>query len=144
MLVFTVDFNGEQKWASLLVKVPNERRTATRAGQERSEEVPWAFVVVAGEITQEKLELTNAMLCDWQVDLTMKKKPKAGGTKTCPYYSPSSQNKMLRTFYAHMKREYDWRYIKNNFKGWKGCVDGVLAEIYDQRLKQYVSESISF
>ena len=75
----------------------------------------------------------NAMLCDWQVDLVMKKQPKAAGTKTCPYYSPSSKNKMLLTFYAHMKREYDWRYTKNNFKGWrKGCVDGLLAEIYDQ------------
>ena len=51
---------------------------------------------------------------------------------------------MLQTFYACMKREYDWRYTKNNFKGQKGCVDGVLTEIYDQRLKQYASQSNSF
>ena len=38
------------------------------------------------------------------------------------------------------KKEHGWQYTKNHFKGWKGCVDGVLAEIYTQQLEKYVSE----
>ena len=60
----TVDFNKEQKWASPLVKVLNERKTATRAGQERSKFILLAFMLGSGDITQEKLELVNAMLFD--------------------------------------------------------------------------------
>ena len=101
--------------------------------------MPLAFVVGAGEITMVKRELVNAMLCDWQVDLKMKRPPKEGGDKTCPYYSPGTQNKMLRTFYAHMKREHEWKFTEKDFKGWTGCVDGVLSEIYKQQLEKYVS-----
>ena len=47
---------------------------------------------------------------------------------------------MLWTFYAHMKKEHGWRYTKNDFKGWEGCVDGVLAEICVQWLEKYICE----
>ena len=136
----SVDVNGEQKWSSLLVEVPNPNKTFSRVGSDRAEFVPLAFVAGSGEITQPKLELVNSMLCDWQVDLQLKRKPKAGGKKECPFYSPSTQNQLLRTFYSHMGKHHGWRFTENNFKGWKGCVDGLLAELYAQRLKLYVSQ----
>ena len=138
-VVITVDVNGKMKWEKLLKEVPNPNRTCSRVGSERSDYVPLAYVAGSGPITQVKLELVNAMLCDWQVDLVMKKKPKEGSDRSCPYYSPSTQNQMLRTFYAHMAKHHGWKYTESNFKGWKGCVDGVLGEIYAQRLKVYVS-----
>ena len=137
-----VDVNGQQKWAKFLAKVENDWYSESVAGRDRSEYVPYAFVAMSGDVTQVKLELTNAMLCDWQVNLVLKRQPKAGGDKSCPYYNPSTQNKMLRTFYAHMKKEHGWQYTENSFKGWKGCVDGVLAEIYAQWLEKYVSSSM--
>ena len=70
------DKDGNQKWVSLLVEVPNPNKTSSRVGSERSEMVPKAFVVLAGAKSQKKIELANAMLCDWQLDLKMKKPPK--------------------------------------------------------------------
>ena len=120
--------------------MPNPNKTFSRVGSERAEFVPLAFVAGSGEITQPKLELVNSMLCDWQVDLQLKRKPKAGGKKECPFYSPSTQNQLLRTFYSHMGEHHGWRFSENNFKGWKGCVNGLLVQLYAQRLKLYVSQ----
>ena len=132
----TVNANSKQKWEKFLAKVLNEHKSESRAGAERSKYVPLAFVAGSGTKTKVKIELVNTILRDWQVDLVMKRKPKPGEEKTCPYYSPSTQNKMLWTFYAHMNKEHDWDYTENDFKGWKGCVDRVLAE---QRFEKYVS-----
>ena len=132
------DKDGNQKWASLLVEVANPNKTSSRVGSERSEMVPKAFVVLAGVKTQKKVELANAMLCDWQLDLKMKKLPK--GKKECPFYAPVTQNMNLRTFYAHMRKNHGWNYYESDFKSWKGCLDGVLSERYAQRLKAFGDE----
>ena len=100
----TINANSQQKWAKFFVKVLNDRKNSSRAGVDRSKHVLLVFVAGSGDMTQIKLELVNAMLCDWQVDLVMKRKPKPSGEKTCPYYSLCTQNKMLWTFYAHMKK----------------------------------------
>ena len=132
-----MDKDGNQKWGSLLVEIPNPNKTYSRAGMGRKELVPKAFVIVSGQKTREKIELCNAMLCDWQVELKIVKKPKKG--KTCPYYALETQNTNIRAFYSHMRKEYGWDFTEHNFKGWKGCLDGVLEEVYGQRLKEYVS-----
>ena len=41
--------------------------------------------------------------------------------------------------YSHMKKNHGWLYGEKDFKNWKGCLDGVLAERYAQRHKEYVS-----
>ena len=84
-LVVVRNKDGNQKWASLLVEVPNPNKTNSRVGSEHSEMVPKVFVVLAGGKSQKKIELVNAMLCDWQVDLKKKKTPK--GKNECPYYA---------------------------------------------------------
>ena len=38
-----------------------------------------------------------------------------------------------------MKKTYDWNVQEDDLKGFDGCLAGVMAEIYDQRLKQFVS-----
>ena len=81
-LAAVLDKDGKQKWASLLVEVPNPHKTNSRVGSERTDTVPKAFVVLSGAKMQKKVELANAMLCDWQVDLKMKKVPK--GNNSCP------------------------------------------------------------
>ena len=121
--------------------VPNPNKTFSRVGMHRSDTVPKAFVVVAGQKTQKKLELCNAMLCDWQLDLQMAKKPSKG--KICPYYAPATQNKDLRVFYSHMRKNHSWLFTEHDFKNWKGCLDGLLTERYAQRLGEYVSERTS-
>ena len=57
----------------------------------------------------------------------------------CPFYQPSTQNVELRTFFAHMARTHNWQFNENDLKGFTGSLDAVIAELYDQRLKKYVS-----
>ena len=38
-----------------------------------------------------------------------------------------------------MKKTYDWNVQEDDLKGFDGCLAGVMAEVYDQRLKEYVS-----
>lgn len=42
--------------------------------------------------------------------------------------------------YSHMKKNHGWLYGEKDFKNWKGCLDGVLAERYAQRHKEYNDE----
>ena len=75
-----VDVDGYMKWASVLQEVPNPNKTIRSiVGSERTDTVPKAFVILAGPKTQKKIELCNATLCDWQVDLKMME------GKKCPY-----------------------------------------------------------
>ena len=91
----------------------------------------------AGPFKHDKLELTNALLIDWQVDLKMEKKP--SNEDDCPFYQPSSQNVGFRTFLAHMKKTHGWIWENKNFTKWDGCLNGVLKELYSQRYAKYVS-----
>ena len=80
----TINANSQQKWAKFFVKVLNDRKNSSRAGVDRSKHVLLVFVPGSGDMTQIKLELVNVMLCDWQMDLVMKRKPKPSGEKLAP------------------------------------------------------------
>ena len=108
------------------------------AGKERTATIPLAFLAVAGPKTQEKKELANAMLVDWQIDLKMQKKPKE--KKKCEYYAPSTQNANLRTFFAHMNKNHNWQWTLKDFSNFPGCLNSMIGEIYDQRLDTFADE----
>ena len=37
-----------------------------------------------------------------------------------------------------MKKTYDWNVQEDDLKGFDGCLAGVMAEVYDQRLKERI------
>ena len=41
------------------------------------------------------------------------------------------------TFLGAMKKEHDWQYTDKDFKSFKGCLQGVMEELYDTRYDQY-------
>ena len=124
--------DGKQKWAYMLEEVPNPNYVPGNG----TETVPRAFVSVSGHVSQPKLMLANAMVIDWQVNL---KKVMVGPNDKFPYYQPSSQATELRTFFAHMKEIHDWNFSENDLLGFKGCLNGVISKLFQQRLKKYVS-----
>ena len=67
-LLLTVTKDGKQKWEHLLVEVENSNYRKTRKSNKK-ETVPLLIVACAGVYDQAKLELTNALLIDWQIDL---------------------------------------------------------------------------
>ena len=125
--------DGKQKWAYLLVEVKNPNYTP---GNSFSKTVPRAFVAVAGERSRAKLMLCNALVVDHQVNLKKIRKLK---TDEFEYYHPSTQAVELRTFFAHMNTMHDWRYTEKDLSGFKGSLQGVMKEVFAQRLKKYVS-----
>ena len=128
---------GKQKWEKVLKYqknplygiFPNAKPT-----------VPLAFVIVAGDITPTKLHLCNSMVVDFQLNLKMKRKPKH---KTCPYYTPSSQNMLFCSFLSHMRKNHDWRYTDDSFSGFEGALSGVIESVYASREEKYVSQFLS-
>ena len=97
------------------------------------------FVLLNGKPDLKMKRLCNAMLVDWQGNLKLKKIKK---DKTCPYYSPKTQNTELRIFMAYMKSVYDWQYETKDFFGYNGALVQVLAATYAQRQKEYVSYNL--
>ena len=75
------------------------------------------------------------MTVDWQIKLKKKKDVEEG---ECPFYHTNTQNTELRVFFGYMKKTYDWNVKEDDLKGFDGCLAGVMAEVYDQRLKEYV------
>lgn len=59
--------DGTMKWGKLLEEVENPGFRPGRGSRFRSEKIPLAVVAVAGEKTQQKRDLVNAMLVDWQI-----------------------------------------------------------------------------
>ena len=104
-------------------------------GSDSPATVPAAFVVGSGEKTHQKKYLVNQMICDWQVRY---QKVRISKKKECPFYQPSAQNQHLRTFFGAMKKHYDWQWADSDFKGFRGCLHGVIEELYCQRRLQYV------
>ena len=111
-LLLTVTKDGKQKWEHLLVEVENSNYRKTRKSNKK-ETVPLLIVACAGVYDQAKLELTNALLIDWQIDLKMEKTPK--GEDACPFYQPSSQNVGFCTFLVHMKKTHGWIWVHKDF-----------------------------
>ena len=130
--------NGKQKWATLLAEVENPFFRATRKHRTcKKEMVPLLVTACAGEREKEKLELTNALIVDWFIQMKKVRLPKNG--KECPWYAPSSQNMQLRTFLSHMNKTYGWPWKQSDFTGWDGCLNGVMKELYNQRYEKWVS-----
>ena len=59
--------DGTMKWGKLLEEVENPGFRPGRGSRFRSEKIPLAVVAVAGDKTQQKRDLVNAMLVDWQI-----------------------------------------------------------------------------
>ena len=105
------------------------------------------FVMMSGQRSNEKRDLANQALRDWQVDLK-KKVPKKGKkrmkngeeVKVCPYYSPSTQNLELRTLLAKLKDQYNFRFVLRDFNNFEGSLGGVMAAVYRQRYEEWVRQ----
>ena len=106
-LFFTilVDKEGNRKWEKMLVLVPNPFHNATKAGSLRPKQVPKGYVIVAGQPSQTKREMINAMVVDWQINLKKKNIPEG---QKCPFYTISSQNILICTFFAYMRQNNSW------------------------------------
>ena len=98
------------------------------------------FVQIGGDLTHDKICLANKALCEWQVRLRMKKKPKDG---ECPFYQPSMQSMELSSFFGHMARKYDWEITEKDLSGFDGALSCVMEEVYMQLEKIWVSHIIS-
>ena len=141
IFTFLVDKDGNRKWAKALKMVENPFFCPTQAGSLRPKEVPHAYVLVAGDKSQHKREMINAMVVDWQVDL---RKTKLKKGQTCPFYSPVTQNGIVRTFFAFMKDNHGWQYTDTDFRGFTGSLNSVLSVLYDERFQQFVSRIVVF
>ena len=138
----TVDKDGNQVWKKMLEPTSNPNFIA---GEKNStKEVAMAFVAIAGEKTSQKLRLANAMFCDWQLNLKMKKKKRKKADENfsdpCPFYQPSTQNMELRAFFGRLKKHHNFKFRQEDFSGFHGSLNGMMEEIYEQRVEQYVSE----
>ena len=87
------------KWTNLLEYVDFD-------GPGTYEKAPLILLAIGGEKSNEKLQLANLSLIDWQAatrkKANTKKKPLGANTTDCddlcPWYQPSTQNVHLRTF----------------------------------------------
>ena len=142
--IHTETESGDQKWAKMLVMVSNIFYDLGRGRTNRKTQN--IFVMMSGRRTNEKRDLANQALRDWQVDLKKKvkkskKKVKKGEeTRVCPYYSPSTQNLELRTFLAKLKDQYDFRFVLRDFNNFEGSLGGVMAAVYRQRYEEWVRQ----
>ena len=98
------------------------------------------FVEMSGTPSNAKKALINQALVDWQVSVK-KKKENIDETKECPFYSPSTQNLELRTFFSVMKDFYNFQYLLRDFNKFEGSLGGVLAKLYQSRVVKYVSDN---
>ena len=127
---------GIQVYKALLEPVPNPFK---KTGRAESKTVPLLFVEVGGDLNQMKISLANRAICDWQIRLKKKKKPKEG---ECPFYQPSTQSMELRSFFGHMSRQYHWQITAKSLTGFDGALCHVMGEVYSQREEIWVSDTI--
>ena len=103
--------------------------------------VPRIFVDLTGDVSFQKVRLANRVLCSWQDEY---KKKKAGGKDddrdNCPYYQPSSQNHMLRVFFAGMNKRFGWQLGMDDLSGFPGSLTAMLAKKYSERKAIWVSD----
>ena len=124
---------GKQKWEAMLVPVPNRYYIPGR--KYSAQNVPRFFDLLSGDKTPSKTQMANSLL----VDFSLKHKKRRFKEGDCPWYSPVTQSTELRVMLAHMTKNYGWQYTELDFKGFEGCLNGVLQTMYEQRLKEWVS-----
>ena len=121
--------DGSQTYANLLTPVET-----TVVGSRDKRTVPVVFLMCAGIQTKAKLLLINKIVVEWQIRL----KKKRIGTDGCPWYNPSSQSTEIWAFFGSMKRNYDWRYLDADLKGFEGSLHAVMADVFKQRAEKWV------
>ena len=103
--------------------------------------VPRIFVDLTGDVSYQKVRLANRVMCSWQDDYKMKKVgSKEGAGSNCPYYQPSSQNHMLRVFFAGMNKRFGWQLGLDDLSGFTGSLTAMLAKKYAERKAIWVSD----
>ena len=106
--------------------------------------IPALFKMVSGVPDNDMILLANNAIVDWMLQFKKKSLPKKvndppKSMKDVQWYQVSSQNRMIRDFFSHMNKNYDWMFTQSNLKGFEGCLAGVLKEMYRQRLLDFVS-----
>ena len=94
------------------------------------------------KVDRSDLEIANAAFVDWHVSL--RKVKQVDEKKEFPFLQPASQNMMHRTLMARLRDAYDFRYTTSDFTKFNGSLGGVLASLYNQRVKIWVSENENF
>ena len=134
--------NGEKKWekSGLLDEIENPWRNRPNA----KPTIPALFKMLSGVPDTDMIHLGNSAIVDWMLGFKKKSLPKKvndppKSMKDVKWYQVSSQNRMIRDFFSHMNKNYDWMFTQSNLKGFEGCLAGVLKEMYRQRLLEFVS-----
>ena len=99
--------------------------------------IPQLYKVISGrpETDSEALQLVNRVMVDW-VLVYKKVRIKEG---ECPYYSPSSTMTAIRSLFAYLGKACGWVIAYNDLKGFDGCLDAVLENLFDTNQETYVS-----
>ena len=101
-----------------------------------SPKVARVFVALAQRTNATKV-LANNILCEWQIQLKMKKPNQE--TK-CPWYQPAVQSMRLRGFLSRLKTRYGWQMsYEDDFRGYEGSLSAVLKQLYREREQKWVS-----
>ena len=127
--------DNKLKWETMVEEVPNPNYIP--GDPESSETINHLFVVLSGIKTRAKVQLFNRMLVDYL--LRLKKKCTRPGT-VCEFYSPNTQNTMVRILLGRLKKVYGFDYKFKDFENYEGCAAGVIKTLYAQRQEKYVSE----
>ena len=89
--------------------------------------------VLSGPKTQEKLELMNKILIDWQA-VTQKK----GLNSDCSWYQPTTQAQRLRFFFGSMAKRFLWQITLDDLSDEKMvCV--FMEKLFAKRRTKYKS-----
>ena len=94
--------------------------------------------MVAGKeahVGSEALDLVNRVMVDW-VRVYRKIRVKEN---ECPYYSPSSTMTSIRSLFAYFTKAYGWVICFEDLKGFDGCLDFVLSDLFKKNQETYVS-----
>lgn len=119
-----------EKYDWFLELVDGSETLSSRAKVER------LFIFLGGPKKVSNTKLLNKMLIDWQRISKMKKPdPK---TKS-PFHRPVSNNQRIRTFFASVKKQFNWEYALTDFEGFDGCFGNWMAAEYERRAKAFVS-----
>ena len=117
-----------------LVKNPFKRGGPTK--------IPVLFTLPSGilpETDPDTVDLVNRVMVDW-VRVHRKIRPLKQGSSN-PFYSPSSQMTSLRQLFAFLSTTCGWVIGLDDLKGFDGCLNSVLSNLFDERQDLYVSFS---
>ena len=103
------------------------------------EKAPMILIAIGGEKDNDKLQLANLSLIDWQAATRKKVNPqgkKREKDDPCPWYQPSTQNVHLRTFFGTVQRVFGWQFQQSDFNFSAG-LNGFIKDLYACRERTY-------